>query len=109
MSSYSLAAPVGLTIDITHLAQKLNKMLKLLDALDCSEKHGETSLIRQSDTCMWLPGTDAYRSWKEGMVSFLWLQGKGILCDDPKVFVAYTNLITAGAGKSVLACVYAPY
>lgn len=82
---FKLAAHVGLIIDITRLAQKLNKMLKLLDALDCSEKHRETSLIRQADTCMWLPATDAYRSWKEGRGSFLWLQGKGILGDDPKV------------------------
>ncbi|KAI9573047.1 ankyrin repeat-containing domain protein [Boletus coccyginus] len=65
--------------------QKLKKLLKLLDPLDCSGNHRETSSIRQSNTCMWLPATEAYRSWREGKGSFLWLQGK------------------AGAGKSVLA------
>ncbi|KAF8552326.1 hypothetical protein OG21DRAFT_151486 [Imleria badia] len=66
------------------VSQKLKRLLKILDALDCSEKHRETSSMRQSDTCMWLPATEAYRSWREGKGSFLWLQGK------------------AGAGKSVL-------
>ncbi|KAF8120720.1 hypothetical protein EV363DRAFT_71972, partial [Boletus edulis] len=64
---------------------KLNKLLGILRGLDCSRKHRETSSIRQSDTCTWLPATDAYKSWREGKDTFLWLQGK------------------AGAGKTVLA------
>ena len=70
-------ALASLTNGTIHLAQKLNKMLKILDALYCSRKHRETSSIRQSDTCIWLPATDAYKSWREGNDTFLWLQGKG--------------------------------
>ncbi|KAF8427221.1 hypothetical protein L210DRAFT_3652657 [Boletus edulis BED1] len=66
-------------------AGQLNKLLGILRGLDCSRKHRETSSIRQSDTCTWLPATDAYKSWREGKDTFLWLQGK------------------AGAGKTVLA------
>ena len=100
-----LAAQAVLANDIAHPAQKLNKLLTILDALGCSEKHRETSSIRQSDTCMWLPATDAYRSWREGKVTFLWLQGKGVSLDGSNGSVADTSFITAGAGKSILACV----
>ncbi|KAG8220366.1 hypothetical protein J3R82DRAFT_3312, partial [Butyriboletus roseoflavus] len=94
----------GLTDDIAHPAQKLNKLLKVLDTLKCSQKHRETSAICQSDICIWLPATDAYRSWKEGNDSFLSLLGKGDGFN-PNGSVTDTNLTTAGAGKSVLACV----
>ncbi|KAI9566724.1 ankyrin repeat-containing domain protein [Boletus coccyginus] len=67
------------------VSQKLMKLLRVFDALDCSRKQSQTSSTRQADTCMWLPATDAYMSWREGKDTFLWLQGK------------------AGAGKSVLA------
>ncbi|KAH0839350.1 hypothetical protein J3R83DRAFT_32 [Lanmaoa asiatica] len=52
---------------------------------------------------MWLSATDAYRSWREGKYSFLLLQGKGVPFDDPNGSVTDVNLVTAGAGKSVLA------
>lgn len=74
MFSYPL-----MTLPLTsHLARKRDKLLKLLDALRCSEKHRQTSSIRQSDTCAWLHVLDTYTSWRQGKGSFLWLQGKGI-------------------------------
>lgn len=81
MSGRLLEAQVDLTNGIPCLAQKRKKLLKLLDPLDCSENHRKTSSLRQSDTCRWLPATDAYKSWREGKGSFLWLQGKGIIYD----------------------------
>lgn len=106
MCKLPLAAQTSLTDDVAHPAQKLNKLLKVLDALNCSEKHRATSSIRQSDTCMWLRATDAYRSWREGNDSFLWLQGKGVAFSDRNGSVIDANLIPVGAGKSVLACVW---
>ena len=105
MCRIQLAAQAVLANDSIHTAQKLNKLLKVLDALGCSGKHQETSSIRQSDTCMWLPATNTYRSWREGKDTFLWLQGKGIPFNGSIGSVADMNLIAAGAGKSVLACV----
>ncbi|KAF8557484.1 ankyrin [Imleria badia] len=68
-------------IDVT----KLNRILEWLHAWSCSEINERTLLLRQPDTCIWLPNTNAYRTWKNAENSFLWLHGK------------------AGAGKSVLA------
>ena len=109
MCRKQLATQAVLANDSIHTAEKLNKLLNVLDALGCSGKHRETSSMRQSDTCMWLPATDAYRSWREGKDTFLWLQGKGVPFDGSIGSVADTSLIPAGAGKSVLACVYAVY
>ena len=100
-----LAAQAVLANDSIHPAEKLNGLLKVLDALGCSGKHRETSSIRQSDTCMWLPATDAYRSWREGKDTILWLQGKGVPFDGSIDSVADTSFVPAGAGKSVLAWV----
>lgn len=61
-----------------HPVRKRDKLIRLLDVLDCTGKHRQTSLGRQSDTCMWLHITDEYMSWKEGQGSLLWLQGKGM-------------------------------
>jgi hypothetical protein len=98
-----LAAQAVLAHHIMHLAQKLKKLLKVLDALGCSGKHWETSSIRQSNTCMWLPATHEYRSWREGKDTFLWLQGKGVPFDGSNSYVTETSFIIAGAGKTVLA------
>ena len=106
MYKNSFTAQAGLTNDTIPLAQKLDKLLKILDPLDCSWKHRETSSTRQSDTCLWFPATDAYRSWREGKDTFLWLQGKGVSFDGSNGSVTDTNVTTAGAGKSVLACVH---
>ena len=109
MYKNSFTAQAGLTNDTIPLAQKLDKLLKILDPLDCSWKHQETSSTRQSDTCLWFPATDAYRSWREGKDTFLWLQGKGVSFDGSNGSVTDTNITTAGAGKSVLACVHVIY
>ena len=59
-------------------AQKLDKFLHFLDALDCTAKQKETSSLRQLDTCTWLFSTSEYKSWRDGNDSFLLLQGKGL-------------------------------
>lgn len=88
-----LAAQVDLTNGIPYPAQKRKKLLKLIDPLDCSGNHRKTSSLRQSDTCLWLSATDAYKSWREGKGSFLWLQGKGIITIVQRLFVADTTLV----------------
>ena len=88
-----LATQASLINDTMLPAQKLKKVLKILDPLDCSWKHRETSSTRQSDTCMWLPETNAYRSWREGKDTFLWLQGKGVSFDSSNNSLTDTNSI----------------
>lgn len=56
--------------------KQLEDISEWLDGLDCTEKHEFTLDLRQSDTCTWLPDTDAYRTWRGGEHSFLWLHGK---------------------------------
>lgn len=88
-------------------AEKLNKFLHFLNALDCTTKQEETSSLRQLDTCTWLRTTKEYRSWRNGNESFLLLQGKGhnsIFCDG---YATKLFWILAGAGKTVLAYVAA--
>lgn len=72
----SLVERANLTDDDILPAQKLDKLLMKLDPLDCSRKHQTTSETRQSGTCQWLFATDAYKEWREGTGTFLWLQGK---------------------------------
>ncbi|KAF8552318.1 hypothetical protein OG21DRAFT_151137 [Imleria badia] len=67
------------------ISEKLDKILCFLDALDCTTKQKDTSLLRQLDTCTWLFSTGEYKSWRDTSDSFLLLHGK------------------AGAGKTVLA------
>ncbi|KAF8128753.1 hypothetical protein EV363DRAFT_1170232, partial [Boletus edulis] len=63
----------------------LDGILEWLNAWNSRRTHGRTLLLRQRDTCMWLPKTTAYKKWRDEKSSFLWLHGK------------------PGAGKSVLA------
>ena len=60
--------------------ESLDAILQWLDAFRCIEKHVDTLLQRQSDTCAWLLKTTEYKEWlTAGESSFLWLHGKGWL------------------------------
>ena len=68
-----------LTTLLLLLGQKLDEVVRWLDAFHCTEKHKYTIQLRQRDTCEWFPKTDAYKTWRAGGCQFLWLHGKGML------------------------------
>ena len=57
--------------------KKLNGILRWLRAWNCNEIYERILLLRQPDTCIWLPNTIAYKRWRDEENSFLWLHGKG--------------------------------
>ena len=58
-------------------ARKLNSVVEWLNAWKCRDIHERAVLLRQPDTCIWLPDTKAYQTWRNTENSFLWLNGKG--------------------------------
>ncbi|KAF8557486.1 ankyrin [Imleria badia] len=77
--------PVGSVRNQGVDVEKLEIILGWLDAWNCKQTHRRTFRLHQPGTCTWLPGTNAFKTWRRTKDSFLWLHGK------------------AGAGKSVLA------
>ena len=74
----SLKPPLyGNSEEHTSIAGKLNRVLDWLNAWKCRDIHERTTLLRQPDTCTWLPNTKSYQAWRNGVNSFLWLNGKG--------------------------------
>lgn len=58
-------------------ANKLNSILTWLHAWSCNGVYERTLRFRQPDTCIWLPKTNAFKTWRNTENSFLWLHGKG--------------------------------
>ena len=56
---------------------RLDTVLRWLDAFRCIGKHVDTLSLRQSHTCTWFPETSQYKAWLAGENPFLWLHGKG--------------------------------
>ena len=52
-------------------------MLRWLRAWSCNETFERILLLRQPDTCIWLPNTSMFKTWRKMENSFLWLHGKG--------------------------------
>ena len=58
------------------VVKKLNSLVKWLHAWNSKDTYERTILLRQPDTCIWLPNTNAYKTWRDTEDSFLWLHGK---------------------------------
>lgn len=73
----SLKPLYGNSEEHTSAAGKLNSILEWLNAWKCRDIHERTTLLRQPDTCTWLPNTKPFQAWRNVGNSFLWLNGKG--------------------------------
>ena len=60
----------------TPAVEKLNTISKWLRPWNCSDTYERTLLLQQPETCIWLPNTSAYKTWRSTENSCLWLHGK---------------------------------
>ena len=96
--------------DHTPAVKKLNGILRWLRAWNCNEIYERTLLLRQPDTCIWLPSTNTYKRWRDTENSFLWLHGKGRVLEVSRVSLAEV-IVLSRSGKicpSVRMCSLSP-
>ncbi|KAF8452463.1 hypothetical protein L210DRAFT_2036894 [Boletus edulis BED1] len=76
---------------------QLDGILEWLNAWNSRRTHERTLLLRQRDTCMWLPKTTAYKKWRDEK------HGKRKGFEVLSISITKAVMFPAGAGKSVLA------
>ncbi|KAG9316938.1 hypothetical protein JVU11DRAFT_3021 [Chiua virens] len=102
----STIASIAVIAHKQFIQQKLDEVIRWLDALDCTEKHVETLKLRQLGTCTWFPKTAAYKVWRTRKSTFLWICGQGasfraLLVPGADATYLLVKFV-AGCGKSVM-------